>query len=63
MMVPQNVNFDILYLIATLNSVSEFKFLQHKQHKVILCRTIVSVCVYPTDDTIKLSEAKIPWMT
>jgi hypothetical protein len=28
--------------------------------EVILCRTYVSVCVYLTDDTINLSEAKIP---
>ena len=59
-MVPHKVNFDILFLTATLNLVIEFKFLQYKQHKVIICRTNVSVCVYPTDDTINLSEAKIP---
>ena len=59
-MVPQNVNFDILFLIATLNCVIEFKFHQCKWHnKVIICRTNVSVCVYPTDYTINLSEAKI----
>ena len=60
MMVPQNVNFDILFLIATLNFVSEFKFHQYKYHtKVIICRTNASVCVNPTDYTINLSEAKI----
>ena len=59
-MVPHKVNFDILFLTATLNLVIEFKFLEYKQHKVIICRTNVSVCVYLTDDTINLSEAKIP---
>jgi len=43
MMVPQNVSSDILFLTATLHLVIKFKYLQYKQHIVILCRTHVRV--------------------
>ena len=64
MRVPQNVNLDIFFLTATLHLVIKFKYLQCKQHLVILCQTNVCGgcewvglgCVFKTTKLIFLKQ-------